>query len=559
MENPLHLFSLCEDVRIEIFKYCNKEDMGNMSLTSKFGYEITKDYFENKTILSFSRPLTLQEINNANKLNRKHKIVRVVMTIDNDIILTQLAHIKITPNIIKYVGRYTEVIVRKSLNFVKEKFKIENISFEIGGNENLIIIDCEKDIDDFYKDPYHPKNITSLNISLDTNKPFTDQVKLFHRTIEEFSNLKALAIECCGFGEVWPGLIPDHEKVKYLQKLTIIHRENLISLNQFKNLHTIELTYCTDLNLLQTLLNNNKSTLKTLKVNYYDLVNTLISIPCQLNTLKVTTVCERFTEYLLQNQNELEFLELTISFTPKLLELLESHGSTNLDVRYSSYNDSPFKGNLTKVKYLTTNHRNFVKFIPIIENLVSLKIICDCYGTEEEMTKDFNILSGFQLRKLITLDITDLDYGLLHKFADIKLRLPALEVLRCNFNWNLLQEYPTLKSLTVWVSSLDDVMAIVDYFKHLEKLEVNVVADLLVEVVNFFKIDIFQNNLKFITISSFSNPPDRVKNIQDMAINDLIFCNFDDEDNSDGSYLGITVEIDIQTKELMYTLLKEIQ
>lgn len=63
MDAEGQLFLLCEDVLEEIFKYLTFEDMKNLSLTSKCGFEVTKEYFgkRSKGINKRKELHTLQE------------------------------------------------------------------------------------------------------------------------------------------------------------------------------------------------------------------------------------------------------------------------------------------------------------------------------------------------------------------------------------------------------------------------------------------------------------------------------------------------------------------
>lgn len=559
--DELHLFTICEDVRIEIFKYLNKQDMGNLSLTCKYGYEITKDFFETKTQLNFSRPLNLPEIQMALKCNRNHKNVGVQFEVklDDDIILSQLAYVDITPTILKYYGYNTEEVLR-SVGTIKAKHN-ENVRIEYGD----IVIKSEKDVDECYIDPFAPHLITSLKVCLDSSDPF--DVRLFHRLIDEFPNLEAMTVDGNWYGDYWPELIPDINKNFENLKTLALSNEMLFRLipsSLFDKLNMIELTYCTDLSLLQTLLNNNKTTLKTLKVNWYNATNTSINVPCQLNTLKITTGCEKFTESIIHNQNELQFLELSVPFTPTLLEMLESHGSINLNVKGSSYvlmSGFPLqytKAKLAKVKYLTTDYSDFIKYITKSVNLETLRIVCDFYDNEK--SNIFHTINGVELKNLKQLNIEDLENGLLENFASINLRLPALEELNCNFNLKLFKAYPKLKSLTVCVSSIENLKIIVEFFKKLEKLEVKVNTDILADTMIFFGKEEFSNNLQLVKITAFASTFTQfevLRKLESKSFEVKHFSNFESDDDLYCNYMSITVEIDMPNRNCMYTLVKQ--
>lgn len=561
MEEPLHLFNICEDVRLEIFKFLKKSDMDNISLTSRAGYEITKEFYEKQTTINISKPLTLSNIQAASRTKRNCKNVVVNIKFGEEVILfEQLISAQITPKIVKFMN-HRALELKKCVTHLKEKFKyIENIFID-----NRLLIAEENEIDQYYDEPICPDLITTQRLMFDFEKPL--DFKLFKRIISEFTNLENLIVDGNGYCENWPGEIPESiVTFRKLKKLTLAYNssQGLGYSKLFQNLHTIELNYCTNLDMLQTLMNNNKNTLKSVKLNWYsNSANSSITVPCQLESLSILSGCEKIAEHFLKNQNNLKTLDLAIPFTSTVFEMLQDHGSSKMNLKGSSFffmDQSWFissSAKFPKLKNLTVNHCDFVKFLPKSENLETLQILCDFYVNEEEEFEQFKTLKGLEIPSLKTLLIESLEENILAEFTSIKLNLPKLEELHCHFNLEFLQQNPYIRKLRIYVFNFDEIKEVFNVLDKIEYIDVNIDIEFLIDVIEYFKTEKFKC-LKMVNISTFANTLERleiIKKIQSKG--DRNFFNYSPEENSEFVLIDISIEIDILNKECMYTFLKQ--
>lgn len=184
-----NLFTLCEDVLIEIIKFLRKPDMEALSLTCKAGFEVTRNYFETKTQFKISERMNLIQISEILHLKRDYKEKVLFIEKLNDIVIEQL---KCFPINIKTLIFYSKIKELRKSDILSEILKIKT---KIKSIENVfvklnLILKSSEDILKLENDGFLTEQIASVGIMFD---PKFD--KEFYKSVsQKFKNLKELDI-----------------------------------------------------------------------------------------------------------------------------------------------------------------------------------------------------------------------------------------------------------------------------------------------------------------------------------------------------------------------------
>lgn len=561
MGEPQNLLLLCEDVRLEIFKYLNKKDMENLSLTCKCGYDVTKDYFGKQTQLIFSKPLKLHEMQTISSSKRNYEEVVAVIGMRNktdEIILEQLHYSKLGVTSVRLTTK-ADSNIREQISNLKAKFKTIKKVF-INLKSSISSLD---DIQRFKNEGICTNDITGLEI---TFNDFDEE--FFKAIVREFPRLEELEVSNEHNGYVQPNW-PIKAPVNFNQSLKVskvtFHSEiseKLSFLQLFQGITTLIITECSDTLFLKTLLELNKTTLKTLQMNLYRPGDYDLVIPCQLHTLTVFAECEHFVEHLISNQNQLKCLNLNLAFTPEFLEKLGDHCAPNLNIKrcdYNSYIGTPAEirpsiPELPVVKHLEINHADLRDFLPKTPNVEILDVVTSYSDSEHDEFRGFENLNGLKLQYLKSIDITNLDESLLEELSRVKMDLPNLESLKCKFNLPLLRNYVNVKYLEVVRCDFENIVSILEILPKLEELKVLIEIEDLSKTINHFESSVLSTYLRYVEINTEANSEDRFDVLKKLERKgDKVFSNYKEHDKV--YIVDVTVGIDLKSKQFMYNFI----
>lgn len=567
IEISQNLLSLCEDVRLEIFKYLDKKDMESLSLTCKCGYDVTANYFERQTQLIISKPLNLKEFQAFSNSKRIYEDVLVILgkyssdgvkaisiySECDEIIFNQLDHLKMDVTSVRLVTEEVSNIQPQVLR-LKTKYKTIKKVF-------VHLEDCVGSLDDIdqYKDEgICTSDITFLKVILD--KDFYDCDREFIETfVKEFSGLKELLVkyENLGADYGWPGNEPDDfEQCFKVPKVTfyIEMSEKLSFLKLFQGITTLVIHNCTNTLFLETLLELNKTTLKTLEIEVYRPgVDKNLVIPCQLHALKIFTDFPYLEiEHLISNQNELQYLTLEVAFTAKLVRQLGDNCAPSLNIVECCYElctASPSEvrpiPELPVVKHLEIHREDLPDFLPKTANLETLKIGNGNSNREFEF-EGYRNLNGLELKYLKSIDMSNVSEHFLSEFCEIKLTLPSLENLICEFNLPLLKTYVNIKYLEVTgYCDFENILCTLEILLKLEELKVSLAFEDLLKTINHFESLDSDKYLKYVEITTSPRKKDIFKILEKLElIGEKLFCNYKGQQS-----FSATVGIDIKNKQ----------
>lgn len=556
MEEPHNLLLLCEDVRLEIFKYLNKNDMENVSLTCKGGYDVTKPYFEKQTQLVFSKPLSLQELQIFSKTQRRYDEIVVVLRKYDEIIFDQLNYMKIGATCVHLTTEGVSSI-RDQVTNLKTKYKTIKKVFVNATDK----ISTSRDIQKFRDGGIQTCDITSLKIIFED---FDEE--FFKNFVHEFPGLRELEVNNQGYNhEDWPMNAINVEQFLKVEKITFHSEisEKLSFLQLFQGITTLIIGDCQDSLFLKTLLELNKSTLKTLQLNLYRPIDYDLVIPCQLHSLTVFAECEHFLEHLISNQNELKHLNLNLAFTPDFLEKLGDHCAPNLNIKMCDYNSyigtpaeiKPSIPELPVVKHFEVNHTDLPDFLPKTENVETLVIVTRYEDNEDYAFQGFQSLDGLSLQSLRSIDVTNLNESLLTDFSSTKLNLPRLEKIRSKFVLKLFESNPNIRFLEVPFCEFENILTILSVLKKLEELKVSIEIEELQKCLSFFESSKFKDNLKCVEITTRANSDERFNILKEIKTKgDKVFSNYKEHDQV--YIVDLIVGIDVKSKQFMYNFIK---
>lgn len=563
-EQQLHLFLLCDDVILEILKYLGKKDMGNLSLTCKQGYDLTKFFFEKQTQLKFLKPLSFQDLRALTNSTRNYEEVTVfVLDKRNEIILDQLNHAKIDPTSVHLTtDRYSDI--SDQISKLKAKYKtIKKVLVDPG---NSLRITSVNDIQSLKDRNICPKDVTSLELSLDPNEPFDES--FFQTFVAEFSGLKELEVSHNGIDNLIINL-PDEDYTNSFNIKTVrFHSEiseQVSFLRLFRGITTLRIDDCADSFFLKALLDLNENTLQNLELGLYRPSEYNLVLPSKLKSLKVFAECEHFVDHLLDNQNGLEHMELNIALTPEFLEKMGSRCGPHLDIRkcdYNSYIDVAAEirksiPELPMVRNFEVNHLDLPYYLPKTKNIETLKVVTSYFEREaEEESKGFECLDGLELENLTTLNLEDLDDSLYNGFFSITLNMPKLEMFKGHFHSKLLEKYPQIRFLEVrYCCNYDNVSDILSKMSNVEELKVFIEVEHLTKVLNYLEFSDFGKQLKYVAVSARVNSADRFEILRKLERKgNRIFSNY--KDGEEVYIVDVTVEIDMLDREFMYSFVK---
>lgn len=572
--SPKQLFLLCDDVVLEIYKYLSKNDLENLSLSCKKGYQSTKLHFEKQTLLKFVEPLNLQDLQTLSNSTRNHDEVLVVSADKRrdrnsyDVIIDQLSYLKIKPSsvILKKDWRsdYSE-----SEQISKFKAKHKNVSRVLFDPEGSFQISSIDDIQQLKDQNICPKDLTTIELSLNPDDGCFDE-RFFETFVSEFSGVKELKVKR-GYSFV-RGLVidlPEDHDIHFnigTVKFTEEGPEDLNFLKLLGGVKELILYNCWDSLFVKTLLNLNQKTLKYLHLGlYHPSANDLV-IPCQLETLKVSTEKEFDIEHLIENQNELQHLILAISFTPYFFAVLSNHCAPHLDITNCSYNF--YMGSveeirksipdLPMVKHLEVNQVDLLYFLPKTVNLETLSIDTFFYdsGEDEVPTKGVDCLNGLELQHLKTLNLKGSKEFFYKPFSSITLNIPKLTSYKGQFHLNLLKKYPQIKNLEIYFCYLDDFLDLLSHLPNLEVLKFSTEVEDLSKVLNHLELADLGGHLKYVEIKAKVCSDERFDILKKMELKgDKIFSNYKSDEKVYNVH--ITVGVDVLEKQFMYTFLEK--
>lgn len=544
------LFLLCEDVLLEIFKHLGPKDMKNLSLTSKCGYDATKEYFEKRTRLVFSKAFSIQELQALTHSKRNYQEIVASVCMYDDIILQQLTYLNMKVSSVRLTVDYVTTLkdVGQRILYLKDKYKIKRVMID---SEHEI--QSVEDIEDYKDENICTNDITSIRLSLNSLSDDFDE-DFFQIFMKEFRSLETLDAYID-----WPETA--NINIDGTLNIGTLTLSNDISgqlniLKSFKGVHTLIIEDCWDTDCLKNLIELNKNTLKTLILDLYRPGDEDAVIACQLKTLKVSADETNQVESLLTNQNELESLKLGVSFTRAFLEMLRKNCPPTLNIKRCNGFEEPIRKcipDLPMVKHLIISHLDVIDFLPKTRNVETLKILITPHGGY----RGFKSLNGFEFKYLTTIDIRcyDLDRGEneLSDFSEVTMHLPKLEKIKCmHSNLALLKKYSNIKFFECGLCNFENIVDILKVLPKLEELEVLINAEDLVKVKNYFEFSDFGEYLKYVVITTHPNKNVDILKTLEVKKGDQLFSN-------QGTSDTVTVEIDIQNKQFMYKVFKQFE
>lgn len=550
----LNLFSLCEDVLLEIFKFLTKKDMENLSITSKSGFQATKFFFETKTKLIFSKQLSFQELNIVPRFIRNYKDIMLVA--DNNyyypFLIKQLNYLKIQINSLKFISRCydLEEIQTQITNIRREVRSIKKVFIKIPNQ----ILKSSEDVNELKNQGFRTNGIISIGINL--QKFFEND---FYKCFQvHFINIEELVIDMDYFPKIstqFDNVIFKVKKIKLVIQMSGKSKlENVNLLKIFQGVEHLDIiikdSCCFDF--LVDILEIFKRSLKKLELYFVCSYDQNFILPYKIKTFSIHSDSDLFIDNMLNEQNELEHLELGVAYSSGLLSQLERHGAPNLNVSqcfYSVYYSPEDLGrdipSLPNVKSLIVNYAHAIHFIQQTKNLEYLKIQGFFSPNKEE--HNFQILNNLELKYLKEIDLACVE----HLFADIKLNLPILDKLICKYNLKLIKNYPQIKSLTTFECDFEEVLTLVNSLPNLEDLSVEFEFKDFLKIYNYFKNITFRGNLKFVQLKTRANSKQELEVLRSLNIQgDKIFSNFKDGDSI--HVADILIYISIAKNDFMY-------
>lgn len=484
----MSLFSLCYDALQEILKYLEKTDMDSLSLTSKYGYEITKEYFENKTMLRFSNVLFLNELSEISRFKRQYSEVFVNLEKyhNDEVIFSQLKYLNINPTIIglkfDHVPNTNLFEIRNSISSLKLRYKsVKRVLLRLDCND----IAVPNDVDNYLENGILPSDISLISVFFDGFGDFDP--KTFNLLMKKFYNLQTLLINGSFVTMEWPSNVPElHDKPSSLKNISFDTEINLHSnlLKVFHGLKSVSLNNYRNPIFLQGLLDLNKFSVKTLDLEisyqYPSDDGKRLMIPGQLENLYITAAdIKDDVESLIVNQSSLKFLHLhSIEFTPRIMEILENNGISNLRIMNCVYNQSFGKNSisLSSIRKLSITRVDSNYLLPFTRNVEELEIKWMAYDLSYlDESIHFHKLNGIELRNLKILNIESLNRILLESFTSIQLYLPELNSLSCIFNLKILEKYNHIKKLEDTEIDLDSFKNLILILPLLEILRIELI------------------------------------------------------------------------------------
>lgn len=494
----------------EILKHVEITDMKNISLTSKTGYELTKEYFESKTMLKFSRPFTISELKIASKISRKHSDIFVDLGLDhkNDVIFNQLNYLKIEPTIVSfgfnnYVPNSDLYKVKETIWRIKSKNKtVRKVCIKFLCND----IESEDNIAEIKDSGISTEDITAINVFIPTTEIEELEGDILEPILQNFQNLESIQFNNNFFQ--CPRIVspkfnmkfPHLKEVSFDMELQL--DTNLIEI--LSGIQTINVNNYRNPMFLEKLLDANKKTLKTLdlEITYQYPIDDgrRLVIPGQLENLFITDADRQNNfESLIINQTKLKSLHLNnVHLNEAFLKAMETNCPSKLRIIDCIKEDlQPQIPTLEMVKNLEISRKDSIQFLPKTKNIESLEIIWNTYNIEK--FEGFQMLNGLKFEHLKILNVESFNTDLLEQFSSIQLILPRLESLSSHFNLKLLETYKTIQNLKVFGVNLDNIKLICTAQPSLRNLEVILEGRDLFNILEFLVI---QPNYEFIKIVS---------------------------------------------------------
>lgn len=538
MEKP-QICNLHEHALFEILKYLSKKDMENVSLTSKWGYDITKDYFGKRTKLTFSKPLSLQEHLAVTSSNRNYKELVVSLNKYGDLIFNQLKYSKIKITGVCFnIEEGTDIThIPRKVFYLRNKYKTDNIL--------LNSKDCITSFSSILK--YKTAGVctedfTSIGIYF---KEF-DPVFIIS-FMKEFPSLKALdvyAIENLDSNKsmeksIFFDISLNIKTVTFYGKIS----KNASFLKLFRGIETLIIKENLDDVFLLNLLQFNKDTLKTL-----DLISV---VPYEFREYDTTL------EFAYVFSDNIKWGE-NIKKIPILKHfLLHPRNFIKMsDFPTISENEKHLHPHLTMLQHFKIMHPN-LGFT--LENSVNKRV----HNLEVEITNEYtDKRKGLVLNylyKIIYVGYQTLVMTFVKELAAVTLNTPLSNNVQHNlFNLEMLETFPRI-TLFEGTCNLENVITIMRVLPILETLKVHVEVAHFKDIMNYFLLTDFKNSkLKYAKIMGLACGKSEIDKLD--IVNCMrnkqhtVFVNF--EKNEQLNVVNFTADIDVNSKTIMYNIVK---